>query len=142
MERRIPYQALRFSLATALLLFLSFVTTPPVGAQGPLDRPQVWVDGELFDSIVTRTSFKPTAGRFDELYMGGNGFLGGVPLISDSGPGDRDYNGGRWHANVLRDHVDPNKYVGASSVEELDVDDFMSTDMYFECPLLPRRGRR
>ena len=143
MEWRTPSsQTLRFSLATALLLSLSLVATPPVSAQGPLGRPQTWVDGELFDGVVTRATFEPTADPFDELYTGGNGFLGGAPLISESGPGDQDYNGGRWHLNVLRDHVDPDKYAGASSVDELDLDDFMSTDMYFECPLLPRRGRR
>ena len=143
MEWRTPsLQTLRFALATALLLSLSLVATPPVSAQGSLGRPQTWVDGELFDGVVTRATFEPTAGPFDELYTGGNGFLGGAPLISESGPGDQDYNGGRWHLNVLRDHVDPDKYAGASSVDELDLDDFMSTDMYFECPLLPTRGRR
>jgi hypothetical protein len=136
-------QTFRLFLVSALLLSFSFVAgTRDASAQGPLARPLTWVDGELFDGVVTRATFKPTAGRFDELYTGGNGFLDGVPLISESGPGDRDYNGGRWHLNVLREHVDPDKYAGASSVEELDLDDFMSTDMYFECPLLPRRGRR
>ena len=140
--RTLSSQTLRFSLATALLLSLLLVATPPVSAQGPLGRPQTWVDGELFNGVVTRATFMPTADPFDELYTGGNGFLDGAPLISESGPGDQDYNGGRWHLNVLRDHVDPDKYAGASSVDELDLDDFMSTDMYFECPLLPRRGRR
>ena len=73
--------------------------------------------------------------------MGGNGFMDGVPLISESKPSDQDYNGGRWHANVLKGEVDPDKYANATSVEDLDPDDFESTDTYFECPLLPRRGR-
>jgi len=71
---------------------------------------------------------------------GGNGFKDGVPLISESKPGDTDYNGGRVHQNVLRMEVDPSKYADASSVEDLDLADFVSTDNYFECPLLPRRG--
>lgn len=130
-------------LVPALLLSVSFLAGQgDVRAEGPLPRPQVWVDDELFDSIVTSASFKPSAGPFDELYTGGNGFLDGVPLISDAGPGDTDYNGGRWHLNMLREGVDPDKYMDASSVEDLDLDDFMSTSMYFECPLLPRRGRK
>ena len=111
-------------------------------AKGPRPRPQTWVDGELFDGVVTPATFDPASGPFDELYAGGNGFKDGKPLISESKPGDQDYNGGRWHLNVLRPEVDPNKYVnaGADRVEVLDLDDFMSTDTYFECPLLPRRG--
>ena len=103
-------------------------------------RTQAWVDGELFDSVVTPATFKPESDPFDELYAGGNGFLDGVPLISEAKPGDQDYNGGRWHVNVLREGVDPDKYADASSVEDLDLNDFVATDMYFECPLLPRRG--
>lgn len=109
---------------------------------GPNDRPQIWADHELFNSIVTRATFKPTSGSFDELYVNGGNFKDGISLISESKPGDRDYNGGRWHMNVLKDTVDPTKYANASSVEDLDLSDFDSTDNYFECPLLPRRGRR
>ena len=102
-------------------------------------RPSTWVDGELFAGVVTPAMFDPESDPFDELYMGGNGFKDGVPLISESKPGDQDYNGGRWHANALKADVDPDKYADATRVEDLDLDDFVSTDNYFECPLLPRR---
>ncbi len=107
-------------------------------ANGPRPRPQTWVDCERFDGVVTPATFDPEADPFDELYTGGNGFLDGVPLISESKPGDQDYNGGRWHKNVLKEAVDPDKYADACSVEDLDLEDFVSTDDYFECPLLPR----
>ena len=110
-------------------------------AHRALARPQTWVDGELFAGLVTPATFSPDSDPFDELYAGGNGFLNGVPLISDSKPGDQDYNGGRWHMNVLKDGVDPDKYANATSVDDLDLNDFESTDNYFECPLLPVRGR-
>lgn len=100
------------------------------------------MDGELFDGVVTNASFEPVSGAFDELYTGTNGFLDGVGLISDAGPGNEDYNGGRWHLNLLREGVDPDKYVDASGVDDLDLADFISQEMYFECPLLPRRGGR
>ena len=106
----------------------------------PNPRPQTWVDGELFDGVVTPANFDPASDPFDELYAGGNGFRDGKPLISESKPGDQDYNGGRWHLNVLKEGVDPDKYANADRVEDLDLDDFMSTSNYFECPLLPRRG--
>ncbi len=108
---------------------------------GPNARPQTWADCELFAGLVTPATFKPASDPFDELYAGGNGFKDGVPLISESKPGDQDYNGGRWHMNVLKAGVDPDKYANACKVEDLDLNDFDSTSNYFECPLLPRRGK-
>lgn len=102
-----------------------------------VDRTTIWADCELFGSIVTPAHFDPANGNFDELYMNPNGFAEGVNLISDAKPGDQDYNGGRWHVNVLDAAVD---YSDACGFEDLNPDDFMSTDMYFECPLTPRRG--
>ena len=78
-------------------------------AHRALMRPQSWVDGELFAGVVTPAKFSPASDPFDELYAGGNGFLNDVPLISESKPGDQDYNGGRWHMNVLKEGVDPDK---------------------------------
>jgi hypothetical protein len=43
--------------------------------------------------------------------------------------------------NVLKEGVPADKYANACSVEDLDLNDFESTSNYFECPLLPRRGR-
>jgi len=113
----------------------------PSNARGPLPRPQSWADCEQFSGVVTNATFDPANGNFDELYAGGNGFKDGVGLISESKPGDQDYNGGRWHLNTLKEIVDPDKYADACEVEDLDLTDFESQMMYFECPLLPRRGK-
>ena len=111
---------------------------------GPLPRPQTWVDGELFDGVVTPATFDPASDPFDELYTGGmrcpGAFSGDVPLISESKPGDQDYNGGRWHVNLIKVGVDCDTYENADEVEDLTLSDFESTADYFECPLLPRRG--
>jgi len=131
----------RLTVLFAFAIFVLLVGIRSVEGQGPRPRPQTWNDCELFDGVVTPATFNPASKPFDELYAGGNGFLNGVPLISESGPGDQDYNGGRWHMNVLKPWVDPNKYMDACTVEDLDLDDFMSTANYFECPLLPRRSR-
>lgn len=77
--------------------------------------------------MVTPAQFDPASDPFDELYAGGNGFLNGVPLISESKPGGQDYNGGRWHQNVLKAGVDPDTYKYATSAEDLDLADFDST---------------
>jgi len=125
-------------LATASLIVA--VTGSALFAQGPNPRPQSWADCELFDGVVTSTDL-PVKGNFDELYVSPAGFKDGVNLISESKPGDADYNGGRWHMNVLKGGVNPAKYAGACRVEALDLSDFDSTDNYFVCPLLPRRGQ-
>jgi hypothetical protein len=65
----------------------------------------------------------------------GTTFKDGVPLISESGPGDHDYNGGRWNLSVSTSCD-----ATADSVEDLDLSAFTSAPTYFECPLLPRRG--
>ncbi|WP_370480108.1 hypothetical protein [Tamlana flava] len=106
-----------------------------------LDEPPIWGDCILYSGLVVPATFKPTSGNFDELYVMPEAmFYGGIPLISDSKPGDKDYNGGRWHLNVLKAGVDPTKYSEACSVESLNVTDFHSTDMYFECPMRPRKN--
>ena len=131
--RKLRIVVLAASLAAALL-----VVTAAFGQALP--RPETWVDGERFGGVVTPAAFDPANGKFDELYMCGAAgtFKNGVPLISDAGPGDTDYNGGRWHLNVLKaSRTCPST---ADSDQDLNLDDFMSTSTYFECPLLPRRG--
>ena len=106
-----------------------------------LPRPHSWADCEQFAGLVTPNALPPY-GNFDKLYMmPGFGFKDGVPLISESKPGDQDYNGGRWHLYVINDGVDATKYASACRVEDLDLSDFSATDKYFTCPLLPRRGK-
>jgi hypothetical protein len=124
-------------LSLGVVAGLAAMSAPAWAQGGPLGRPATWVDGELFAGVVTPATFDPANGNFDELYMctDGTTFKDGVPLISDSGPGDQDYNGGRWHLNVST-NCDPT----ADSVEDLNLAAFQSTSTYFECPLLPRRG--
>ncbi len=134
---------LKIGLTSAMIAVVLLAGIQILQAQGggPLPRPQAWVDCELFNGVVTPATFDPESDPFDELYAGGSGFLDGAPLISEAKPGDQDYNGGRWHKNILKEEVDPDKYADACSVEDLDLNDFVSTEDYFECPLLPRRGR-
>jgi hypothetical protein len=128
-------------LALTILLLCGMLALDAHGRGGPNARPVSWADCEAFDGVVTPNQL-PFKGNFDQLYMmPGFGFLSGVPLISESKPGDRDYNGGRWHVNVLKEGVDPAKYSEACSLEHLDLADFEGTGVYFTCPLLPRRSK-
>jgi hypothetical protein len=109
-------------------------------------RPHTWVDGKEFAGVVTPATFDPANGNFDKLFFCGDdgGFKDGVPLISESGPGDTDYNGGRWEEWVIITPGDcASKYSNADSADELIASgDFMLSGRYFECPLLPLRGGR
>jgi hypothetical protein len=105
-------------------------------------RPPIYGDCVVYTGIVNdKATFKPESDPFDELYALGDGlfFKDGVPLISESKPGDQDYNGGRWHVNVLTDPANAGKYSDACSVEHLDLADFSPTGNYFSCPMLPRK---
>lgn len=135
------------ALAVGLIAGLFVTSAVALAQSGPLLRPATWADGELFGGVVAPAKFDPANGKFDELYMCGpnspGGFKDGVPLISDSKPGDQDYNGGRWHLNVLKPGVPCSKYANADSDQDLDLGDFQEGTApapYFECPLLPRRG--
>jgi hypothetical protein len=125
------------ALSLGLVAAVAGTSQVAFAQDGPLGRPATWVDGELFAGVVAPATLDPALGNFDELYMctDGTTFKDGVPLISDAGPGDTDYNGGRWHLNVST-NCDPT----ADSVDDLDLSAFESTDTYFECPLLPQRG--
>lgn len=101
-------------------------------------RTMVWADCKVYGSVVTPATFKSTSGSFDQLYAGGS-FKDGIGLISESKPGDHDYNGGRWRLNLLKADVLADKYAEACSAEDLDLNDFEAQDVYFECPLLPRK---
>ncbi len=127
---------LRTVTVLAVLVIGLVGTAAIASAQGPNGRPQSWADGELFAGVVTPATFNPASEPFDELYHGivgqdgpgqGGGFLNGVPLISESKPGDQDYNGGRWHLNILKAGVPAGKYAGATSVADLNLADFVST---------------
>jgi hypothetical protein len=58
-------------------------------------RSAIWADGELFGVTITPKDV-PARGPFDKLYNFDESGLMGQRSISETKPGDRDYNGGRW----------------------------------------------
>ena len=107
-----------------VILLIGAVSLFAVGAsagnnqKGRGNGPVVYVEsqGLFYDSIVIADL--PFKGKFQQLTMGG---MSG--LMTDLGPGDVGYLGGRWWVDVNDDGV---------------MDD---DDAYFLCPLLgPGRG--
>jgi len=108
----------RFNLFAAVAtltvgaLVMSFASKASAVAGG--DGPVVWVTGQnlYYDTIVLGEL--PPHGPFQLLVMGGP-----TGLMTEFGPGDRGYVGGRW-------------WVDANGDGEMD-----PGDVYFLCPLLP-----
>lgn len=62
----------------------------------------IWGDGVLWDTTVTPTSFKnPPSHTVDVLYNFSMSGLEGQRSVSESVPGDTDYNGGRWWVQMV-----------------------------------------
>ena len=106
--------------------------------------PMIWANGELFKSIVTSATFSGDEGPFDALYVlsSPHTFAGSYDHLSDSAPGDQDYNGGRWEVFHLKPGVDASKYDDVNSIDDPNFShsDWISVEVYFECPILPNRG--
>ena len=94
--------------ALALFLGVSVATSEEAFANPPA-KPQIWVDGVLYNAIVPLNpdgtvalpnipdSTVPSVAELettDDLYVVVSNST--TPLVSDSAPGDSDYNGGRW----------------------------------------------
>jgi hypothetical protein len=81
-------------------------------------------------------------GSFDTLYLFENGAEGQLP-VSEAGPGNPAYNGGRWAAQGVTWTVASPPVVkdAASILFYLGTGDLILTPgfapSYFECPLLP-----
>ena len=138
--------------ALALIFVSSAFAGPATRVSGAL-----WANNELFDTVLTDTSFHlPPVQSTDVLYNFMISGLGGQRSVSASGPGDRDYNGGRWSVKVvvfteagIAVH-DPDGD-GIVNFELTNADDvlahqtfghldIMDTSIYFECPLIKRKN--
>jgi len=146
------YLASSFFLNTfALLLVPSAFAAPAMRIAEAL-----WANGELFDTVLTDTSFNlPPMHSTDVLYNFGMSGLQGQRSVSAAAPGDRDFNGGRWSVKVVvfteagKAAHDPDgdglanfELTSADAVlahQALGHFDIIDTSIYFECPLLPRK---
>jgi hypothetical protein len=121
-------------------------------------KAAVWADDQLFDVILTDTSFKsPPPQSTDVIFSFAASGLSGQRSVAESAPGDPDYNGGRWTVFVVTftelgksihdpdgDGVVDFELTNAEDVlhhAELGHLTLQEAGIYFECPLLPRRGQ-
>ncbi len=142
------------ALAVALVVALGAGTA---NARAMRMADAIWAGGQLYDTVVTPATFvQPPEHTTDALYLFAINGLG-QRLVSDSAPGDPDYNGGRWSVQVVT--ITPAGIAALDADNDGLIDDEMTSvddviaaeaagyltinaaNIYFECPLLPRRSR-
>ncbi len=93
--------------ALAVLMLLSLTGTPAASANGAggVTGPAFYVDGELYRTVGTPTDLSNSGGpdhSFDTIYD-----FGMVQTnVATAGPGDQDYNGGRWRVHAVSFNTD------------------------------------
>lgn len=114
----------------------------------------IWAHGHLYGTVATDTSFKsPPEKTTDILFNFAGSGLAGQRSVSETAPGDRDYNGGRW--NLMRvaftaaglaffdadgDNTVDFELTNAEDVleaAEMGLVVITRANVYFECPLRP-----
>ncbi len=123
--------ALVLAIAALWVAVPSANAAQPQGPQGSVVFISVYADDTLYGSVVAPNSL-PAKGNFDELYV----FPGtSCTIVSDAAPGDQDYNGGRWHVNMVIGATE--QFTNADDVLASGLT-IVSTETHFSCPLLPR----
>lgn len=133
---------LRKTSAMLLLVVLSLVVAVPALADAPNFNPAIYADGTAWGTKGTTALPAPNghnAQSFDMIFVFTNGVDGQLP-VSEAGPGNPNYNGGRWSAYSATWLVEPTLL---SSYAQLEVEVLAgnlvveSLHNYFQCPLLP-----
>ena len=141
------------SLAAACLMIL-IGATAALAAKATVVNDAIWAHGELYGTVATDTAFNlPPAHSTDTIYSFMLSGLTGQRSISESAPGDRDYNGGRWSVKMVfftdlgKTVHDPDNdgavnFELKSAAQLLEHETLghltiMNTSIYFECPLRP-----
>ncbi len=123
--------ALALAIAALWVAVPSTSAAQPQGAHGAVVFISVYAHDTQYGSVVAPNSL-PAKGNFDELYVFPDTSF---TIVSDAAPGDQNYNGGRWHVNMVID----------ATVQFTNAEDVLAsgltivpTEVYFSCPLLPR----
>lgn len=136
-----------------VLIILVGAAVPALAGGAMRVEDALWAGGVTWDTVLTPTSFKqPPRHSVDLLYDFGMSGLSGQRAVSESYPGQPDYNGGRWWVQMvvfteqgLAIHDadgDGSVDFELTSAEEvlqhfaLGHFEIFETDTYFECPLL------
>jgi hypothetical protein len=100
-------------LAGAFLILLSGLAFAAV-AKSQLGPPggTIYAHDTAYRTVATPTDLPPQ-GKFDTIYVLGDG----LAAVSESAPGDREYNGGRWEVRfVTFESIAPMQFTNAEDI--------------------------
>jgi hypothetical protein len=127
-------------LGTVLLLLagVSLAAAPGSFAKGP-PGGTIYAHDVAYRTVATPTDL-PDHGNFDTIYVLG----GDLANVSESAPGDQNYNGGRWEVRPITwVNISPVQYTNAEDiVAAANAGDIVIGDVVkrFECPLIRKKN--
>lgn len=130
-------------LASTIALALLVITAVPAFAAGPAFEPRIFADGVAWGTKGTTDLPAPNANNeqsYDGLFIFTNG-VDGQLAVSEAGPGNPAYNGGRWAAYSVtwNDGFTPElvtSYDQLQALEDAGAVTVEAQHKYFQCPLL------
>jgi hypothetical protein len=143
---------LMLPIVLASLLFVSGSSqAKSAKAATPVDSI-IWAHDLIYNTVLTTNSFKnPPLHTVDKLFNFGDSGLAGQRPVSESAPGDKDYNGGRWSVQLVTytasglNYFDPGgdgiadfEIKNAEMVLQYASDGYLTitdAEIYFSCPL-------
>jgi hypothetical protein len=118
-----------------VLVGFCVATVSPAQAQVGPPGGMIYAHDETYRTVGTPTDLPPR-GPFDAIYVLGEG----LAPVSESAPGDQDYNGGRWEARPIEWlTIDPMQFTNAEDIlaaadrGEISIGDVVRR---FVCPLI------
>jgi hypothetical protein len=119
-----------FALAAMTVSSVAFAQLgPPSGL--------IYANNRMFKTIATKADPLPNHGKFDTIYVLGNGLAN----VADAAPGDMDYNGGRWEVRPVQFlTIPPTQFMNADDIHAAAMEGKISIGdvvKRFECPLIP-----
>ena len=134
-------KVLLFALGLAVLLM---VAAAPALAAGPNFGEAIYADGVAWGTKGTADLPAPNDHNrqsFDGLFKFTNGVEGQL-AVSEAGPGNPAYNGGRWIEYFVTWNITPSdepvtSYAELHAFETSGDVTIVASGSYFQCPLLP-----
>jgi hypothetical protein len=125
----------RWYAATALVLLTVALGSGAAIAQVGPPGGTIYAHDVAYQTVATPKDLPPH-GKFDAIYV-----LGGeLAAVSESAPGDPDYNGGRWEVRVVTFlTISPTQFTNVEDLREAEAQgqvSFSEVVRRFVCPLI------
>lgn len=125
----------RWYAASALVLLAIALSSGIAVAQLGPPGGTIYAHDVAYQTVATPNDLPPH-GKFDAIYVLGDG----LAAVSESAPGDRDYNGGRWEVRrVTFLTIPPTQFTNVEDLRQAEAQgqvSFSGVVRRFECPLI------